>query len=148
MLSGREEAAMTRTIGKLAREAGVHVETIRYYERKGYLERPNAFGGYRQYSDEAVALVRLLKVAQSMGFTLREVRRGLDLAVAAESFCGEIRRLAALKHGQLLEQRRALDERISSVERFVQDCAKRDPSLPCPIAQQLGLKEAAAANAH
>jgi MerR family transcriptional regulator, mercuric resistance operon regulatory protein len=148
MVSRKEETTMTRTIGKLAREAGVHVETIRYYERKGYLDRPDAFGGYRQYSDEAVALVRLLKVAQSMGFTLREVRCGLDSAVTAASFCGEIRRLAGIKHGQLLEQRRALDERISSVERFIHDCAERDPSLPCPIAQQLGLKEAAAANAH
>lgn len=129
-----------RTIGKLAKEAGVHVETIRYYERKGYLERPEAQGGYRKYSDQSLALVRLLKLAQSMGFTLREVRQGLDSAVVAASFCAEIRRLVTLKHAQLLEQRTALDGQILQVEHFVQSCAERDPSLPCPIADQLGFK--------
>ena len=129
-----------RTIGKLAKQAGVHVETIRYYERKGYLKRPEALGGYRNYSDQALALVRLLKLAQSMGFTLREVSQGLHSAVGAESFCAEVRRLATLKHTHLLEQKEALDEKISQVARLVQSCAERDPSLPCPIAEQLGLK--------
>ena len=136
-----------RTIGKLAKEAGVHVETIRYYERKGYLKRPEAFGRYRNYSDQALALVRLLKLAQSMGFTLREVSEGLHSAAGAEGFCAEVRRLATLKHTQLLEQKAALDQQILQVARFVQSCTERDPALPCPIAEQLGLKTRSSSDA-
>jgi DNA-binding transcriptional MerR regulator len=60
--------------GQLAAAAGVNVQTLRYYERRGLLPEPRrTSGGYREYDDGAVALLRVVKAAQRLGFTLDEV---------------------------------------------------------------------------
>ena len=64
-----------RTIGKLAKEAGVGVETVRFYERKGLIDQPLSAEGYRDYGDETLAAVRYIKIAQSMGFSLADVAK-------------------------------------------------------------------------
>ena len=64
-----------RTIGKLAKEAGVSVETIRFYERKGLIDQPRTTDGYRDYGDEALAAVKYTKIAQRMGFSLADVTK-------------------------------------------------------------------------
>lgn len=61
--------------GKLAREAGVNLQTLRYYERRGLLPDPDrSLGGHRDYADDTVALVRTIKAAQRLSFTLAEIR--------------------------------------------------------------------------
>ncbi|MCO1659959.1 MerR family transcriptional regulator [Pseudonocardia humida] len=65
--------------GQLAAAAGVNVQTLRYYERRGLLPEPRrTLGGYREYDDDAVALLRVVKSAQRLGFTLDEVTELLD----------------------------------------------------------------------
>ena len=64
-----------RTIGKLAKEAGVGVETVRFYERKGLIDQPLSRQGYRDYGDETLAAVRYIKIAQKMGFSLADVAK-------------------------------------------------------------------------
>ncbi|MFR9802627.1 MerR family transcriptional regulator [Pseudonocardia sp. RS010] len=65
--------------GELAAAAGVNVETLRYYERRGLLpEPPRTLGGFREYDEDAVALLRVVKAAQRLGFTLDEVAELLD----------------------------------------------------------------------
>ncbi|MFB9905982.1 MerR family transcriptional regulator [Allokutzneria oryzae] len=65
--------------GELAAAAGVNVQTLRYYERRGLLPRPRRSpGGYRDYDENAVALLRVIKSAQRLGFTLEEVAELLD----------------------------------------------------------------------
>ena len=60
--------------GQLASAAGVNPQTLRYYERRGLLERPDRTnGGHRLYPDEAITLLRVIKTAQRLGFTLAEV---------------------------------------------------------------------------
>ena len=85
------------TIGSIARRAGVGVETIRFYERRGLIARPPrpAAGGYRQYPDEAVARVRFIRQAQALGFSLAEIDELLGLR-AADSDCAEARAAAKL----------------------------------------------------
>lgn len=69
----------TLTIGQLAEAAGVHLETVRYYERRGLLpEPPRSAAGYRLYDHEHVARLQLIGRAKSLGFTLREVATLLD----------------------------------------------------------------------
>jgi len=82
MLPGREPitdipaAAPTLRIGQLAKLASVHVETLRYYEREGLLDKPyQHLSGYRAYPASAVAHVQSIKRAQALGFTLTEIRR-------------------------------------------------------------------------
>lgn len=60
--------------GQVAEAAGVNVQTLRYYERRGLLAEPaRTLGGHRVYPTETVALLRVIKVAQRLGFTLDEV---------------------------------------------------------------------------
>jgi MerR family copper efflux transcriptional regulator len=73
------------TIGNLARTAGVSVETVRYYERRGLLERPVRRGSeYREYADADVERLRFIRRAKELGFTLGEIR---DLLLAADTGC-------------------------------------------------------------
>jgi DNA-binding transcriptional MerR regulator len=61
-------------IGELAEQAGVNVETLRYYERRGLLPEPvRSPGGHREYGEDAVRFVRAVKEAQTLGFTLAEI---------------------------------------------------------------------------
>ena len=68
------------TIGKLAKEAGVGVETVRFYERKGMIRRPSRqAGGFRHYEPADAIRIRFIKRSQELGFTLREVKDLLAL---------------------------------------------------------------------
>lgn len=59
---------------ELAKAGGVHVETLRYYERRGLLAEPPRHGsGYREYPAEALHRLRMIKQAQTLGFTLDEI---------------------------------------------------------------------------
>lgn len=63
------------TIGQVANQAGVGVETVRFYERQGLLEEPaRRESGYRQYDQEAVAVLRFIRRAKELGFTLKEIK--------------------------------------------------------------------------
>ena len=74
-----------RTIGKLAEEAGFHVETIRYYERRGILvQPPKPENGWRTYGDDSLTTLRFVKRAQWMGFSLDEIEDLLVLRRDAE----------------------------------------------------------------
>lgn len=84
------------TIGGLADEAGVNVETIRYYQRRGLIPEPDKpVNGHRRYSADAVKRVRFIKRAQVLGFTLEEIGSLLELEEAHA--CGQTRELASHK---------------------------------------------------
>ena len=81
---------MDFTIGRLAREAGVNIETIRYYQRRGLLPQPGRpLQGFRRYGDEALARLRFIKRAQQLGFTLREIK---ELLAIGKGSCAPPRR--------------------------------------------------------
>jgi MerR family mercuric resistance operon transcriptional regulator len=84
------------TIGRLADEAGVNVETIRYYQRRGLMAEPDKpASGHRRYGPAAIKRVRFIKRAQVLGFTLEEVASMLELDEACA--CAETRELAGHK---------------------------------------------------
>ena len=99
-------------IGELAREAGVKVATLRYYERRRLL-RPSArrLSGYREYTPEAVALVRFIKGAQHLGFTLAEIAGLLRLRDGKGKDRLAIRALTAAKVADI-------DERLQRLGRM------------------------------
>jgi hypothetical protein len=71
------------TIGEVARRARVHVETLRYYERRGLLVKPlRSQSNYRLYADDALRRVRFVKAAQALGFSLKEIKELLSLQAA------------------------------------------------------------------
>ena len=70
------------TTGQLAQQAGVNVETVRFYERKGLLPKPpRRVSGYRENPADSVRLIRFIKRAKELGFTLREIRELLALRI-------------------------------------------------------------------
>ena len=124
------------TIGRVAKAAGVNVETIRYYQRLKLLEEPEKpLGGVRQYSDAAVARVRFIKRAQELGFSLAEVHHLLRLEDPQS--CGAARALAAEKLA-LVESRVADLERLRGVLKdLIARCEVRRGKVACPIIETL-----------
>jgi Hg(II)-responsive transcriptional regulator len=128
----------TLSIGQVARQAGVNVQTLRYYERRGLLQPPQrSEAGRRQYPLETVRLIRFVKRAQDLGFTLKEIEELIALREIRGRDRSQVRRLAAAK---LLD----VDEKISrlrairrAVATLVQSCACRDQALACPILEAL-----------
>src|SRR5690349_19590713 len=81
-----------RSIGELARAAGVNVETVRYYERRGLLpEPPRTSSGYRRYDDDALWRLEFVGRAKQLGFTLAEIRDLLATEPGAHAVDGVLR---------------------------------------------------------
>jgi len=79
------------TIGSLAKKSGVGVETVKFYERKGLLPKPQKpSSGFRTYSSEYITRIHFIKRAQELGFTLREVQELLKLRVDKKATCGQV----------------------------------------------------------
>ena len=119
-------------IGAFAAAAGVNVETIRFYQRKGLLPLPNrAYGSIRRYGASAVARVKFVKSAQRLGFSLEEIA-GL-LTLDDGTHCDEARVVAEQK---LEDVRAKLDDlrRIESVlAQLVDRCCASRGRITCPI---------------
>jgi DNA-binding transcriptional MerR regulator len=91
--------------GELAKSAGVSTDTLRHYERKGVLARPQrGRNGYRQYSANALDRVRLVRRALAVGFTLDELAGILRVRDGGGAPCHEVRTLAASKLAQVESQ--------------------------------------------
>ena len=112
------------TIGRLAEAAGVHVETVRYYERRGLLEQPAVRAGasYREYSADDVWRLQLIGRAKSLGFTLAEIRELLEGGRSNEAVLAAAR----AKSEAVAEQQAALAALRSRLERLTDLCASGD----------------------
>lgn len=123
------------TIGRLAQAAGVHVETIRYYQRRALLEAPRRpAGGVRRYGIEAVARLHFIKRAQDIGFTLEEVRELLRLERTPD--CRDARALAAAKLAAVRARIADLERMRSALRRLVAQC-DAGSARTCPIIDSL-----------
>jgi DNA-binding transcriptional MerR regulator len=124
---------------ELADRAGVNGETLRYYERRGLLdEPPRTSGGYRDYPDAAVGLLRFIKRAQELGFTLDEVEELLHLDAGGPDGCDAARALAEARKADLAA--RIVQRMRDSLADLVATCdlprADRSCPLPAAIATQ------------
>lgn len=124
------------TIGKLAAEAGVNVETIRFYERRGLLAQPGKeLGGFRYYDDQAVARVRFIKRAQTLGFSLEEIN---DLMVLNQNDCCRQTHDAAVAKLAIVEARIEDLNRIrTTLNTLIKECEVGGADLSCPIIETL-----------
>lgn len=120
------------TIGKLADAAGVNVETIRYYQRRGLLDEPaKPQGGHRRYTPDQVKRIRFIKRAQALGFTLTEVSGLLQLNGGYA--CAETQALA-LRKLALIERKIAdLTAMRDVLGGLVQQCNAGNDGAACPI---------------
>ena len=125
------------TIGVVAAQARVNVETIRYYQRRGLLSIPAMLaGGVRRYSDDTVQRVRFIKRAQQLGFTLEEVADLLELNDGKH--CAETRVVAERKFSELEGKITDLKAMRDSLAGLIKACGKPDAKVHCPIIEALG----------
>jgi MerR family mercuric resistance operon transcriptional regulator len=130
------ERTPTLTIGRLAETAGVHVETIRFYQRKGLMQEPDRpLGGIRHYTGTDLARVRFIKSAQRLGFSLEEIAELLRLEDGTH--CDEARRLADHKledvRGKLVNLKRI----ETALCNLVSACHTRKKNVSCPLIASL-----------
>ena len=127
------------TIGRLARNAGVGVETIRFYERKGLIEQPQRprDGGYRVYPEETAHRIRFIRQAQELGFSLREVQDLLSLRADPESDSADVRERAAAKLAEVKRKITELERIRAALEDLIAACPGRGALRNCSIMETL-----------
>ena len=126
----------TLTISKLAHEAGVNVETIRFYQRRGLLVEPNKpLGGIRRYGKEDVARVLFIKAAQRIGFTLDEIEQLLNLDSGMR--CSEARAIAEHKLEAVREKLADLQRIEAALAQLVSRCEASRAKVSCPLIDAL-----------
>lgn len=120
------------TIGAVAKLAGVNVETIRFYQRKGLLPEPyRPYGSIRRYGASDVARVRFVKSAQCLGFSLDEIADLLKLDDGTH--CSEARILAEHKLNDVREKLANLHRIESALARLVDECCSGQGRVYCPL---------------
>jgi len=126
---------MSFTIGKLATSAGVSVETVRYYERTGLIDQPvKPANGFRRYDETILDRILFIKKAQTLGFTLDEIKHLLVLSVGN---CVEIQSLAEVKLEDVQLKIRSLQQLESVLADLVRQCRAHVDKADCPIVEAL-----------
>ena len=123
--------------GALARQAGVNVETIRYYEKIGLMPEPiRADNGYRVYGETGLKRLSFIRRCRELGFSLDEVRGLLGLVDGGDYTCAEVRDLSIVRLGDVRQKIRDLRKMERTLKEMVSQC---DGGLvpECPIVDRL-----------
>jgi MerR family copper efflux transcriptional regulator len=130
------------TIGEVAAQAAVHIETLRYYERRGLVERPpRSASNYRLYPEDVVRRVRFIQRAQELGFSLNDIKELLSLRAAPEIGCHEVRAHAEAKIKDIDDKIGALTAMKRALVNLVTECSGEGPLSDCPILVSLETQE-------
>lgn len=121
------------TIGRAAKAAGVNVETIRFYERRGLIEQPPKAGSFRSYSAATVSQIRFIRQAQRIGFSLREVGELLALKADPSADCADIRREAVEKLEEIEAKLAELHRIRSALQTVIGSCPGQGELCGCTI---------------
>jgi Hg(II)-responsive transcriptional regulator len=128
-------------IGEAAAEAGVNIQTLRYYERRGLLREPKRQpSGYRAYTAETVRIVRFIKRAQELGFTLNDVEDLLRLTIDGAR-CEDVQAIAARKLHELEEKIESLTAMRGALVHLLGQCRRRKRRVHCPLLDTLANAE-------
>lgn len=123
------------TIGQLATEVGVHVETIRYYHRRKLLPEPKRpHGRPRRYGPAEITRLRFIKCAQRLGFTLREIDELLELLQPVS--CSKTREITAAKLDVIDERIRSLQDLRTEFTQLLAACDANTDESRCPIIER------------
>jgi Hg(II)-responsive transcriptional regulator len=133
---------------EVAAQAQVNSQTLRYYERRGLLPQPErTHSGYRTYTADAVRVVRFVKRAQQLGFTLDEVEELLHLAEGGPASCEEAKAMARTRIADLQHRIEELAGMRDGLTRLVDTCDQPRAERDCPILLDLETTAAATTSA-
>ena len=127
-----------QTIGVVAGKAGVSVETIRFYERKGLIEKPQAISTtFREYPPGIVDRILFIKSAQALGFTLSEIAELLGLTKLESNSRSEVKFLAQDKLSSIRKKIESLQQIEATLENLVHQCSGQGSIVGCPIIEAI-----------
>lgn len=130
------------TIGKIAKLAGVGVETIRYYQRRGLVEEPRRKdSGYRQYPNDTIARIRFIKRTKELGFSLKEIKELLYLRVDPQTTCEDIKTRAVGKIHEIEVKILELQKMKEALSKLIISCERTGKTTECPILDFLDREE-------
>ncbi|MEJ2204776.1 MAG: MerR family transcriptional regulator [Gemmatimonadota bacterium] len=129
-------------IGELAERAGVSVQTVRYYERRGLLPEPERTrSGYREYEMSDVRRLGFVRRAKELGFTLSEVGDLLDLRVRTGTTAADVRARAVRKLESTHGKMRDLERIAAALERLISTCDAHGSPEACALMHALEIDE-------
>jgi len=126
--------------GEVATRAGVSIATLRYYERRGLIPAPSRTpSGYRAFDPETIRTVRLIKSAQALGFTLKEIHSLLSIVLAPDGTCSDLGQLARDKLADIDEQIESLQQKRASLADMIEECpnSAEATARDCPLLRRL-----------
>jgi DNA-binding transcriptional MerR regulator len=125
-------------IGEVATATAVNVQTLRFYEKRGLLEKPSRLGsGYRSYLPETVSIVRFIKQSQELGYTLEEIKQLLILRKSSSANADAVRALAQAKLRDLEDKILLLQQRREELIRILDSCDCGGNEARCPALDSL-----------
>ncbi len=128
----------TFKIGKTAELAGVSKETIRYYERRNLISKPDRMdSGYRLFSQRHIDQIRFIKRAQELGFTLAEIKDLLNLKMDEQTNCSRIKQEAEQKYQDVIRKIEDLERIKTTLTVLIDSCAGTGTKGECPILEAL-----------
>jgi MerR family transcriptional regulator, copper efflux regulator len=126
------------TIGQVAQRSGTGIETVRFYERAGLLNRPaRSPSGYRLFGDEVIARLRFIQRAKELGFTLNEIKDLLFLRVDSELSCQDVQAKAKVKIADIEDRIRTLAKMKNALVRLTRECSRSGGGSDCPLLDML-----------
>lgn len=126
------------TIGQLAKQTDIGLETIRFYEREGLIENPpRRPSGYRAYPPETVHRIRFIRTAKELGFSLKEIGELLALRVDPVESCAHVKIIAEDKIADIEPRIRTLQRMRKTLRKLVIACEAREATSDCPILDSL-----------
>ncbi len=127
------------TIGRLAGTAGVGVETVRFYERRGLIPQPPkpSGTGFRVYPEETVHRIWFIRQAQEIGFSLREIDELLSLRADPSADCADVRERATMKREEVDRKMAQLERIRSALNELIAACPGRGALRTCTIMEAL-----------
>lgn len=130
------------TVSRMAKQGGVNLQTIRYYERLGLLAPAyRTEAGYRIFQPETARRIRFIKRAQELGFSLNEIKELLSLRIDKHTTQADIRRRAQAKLTDVEQKIRQLEAIHASLLRLTESCSGCGSVDGCPILENLNGKE-------
>lgn len=131
----------TYTAGKLAKAAGVNIQTVRFYDRQGVLKPiSRTEGGYRIYNEEGLRQLNFIIHAKELGFSLKEIKELLSLRIRSVKACERVRVRAQDRLKDVQSKIASLKKLEKTLNKLISDCEDRVVSDQCPIIEKLEVK--------
>lgn len=127
--------------GEFARKCGVHISTLRYYEKCRLLNPPpRSKAGYRLYSEKDIAKINFIKNAQKLGFSLKEISELMKLRIREGKTCDPVLKKAQDKLDQVEQKLKNLKSMRKVLKGLITKCNKDAPASECPILESFDSK--------